>query len=195
MKLAKHTIFDAPIITPLLRWISIFILHSARWEVKGRKPDVSKYVMTAAPHTSNWDFVLVLLMAFALRIRIYIMAKKELVDLPFGFLFKYIGVIPVDRNRSTNTVEQAVELMEKNSELAILISPDGTRKKTDRWKTGFYHIARLADIPILFGYLDWGRKQGGVGDLFKPTEDMEADMKAIQMFYAKMTGKYPRVTA
>ena len=151
-----------------------------------------KFVMTAAPHTSNWDFVLVLLMAFALKIKIYIMAKKELMDWPLGFLFKYLGVIPIDRSKASNTVDQAVALISENDELALLISPAGTRKKAVRWKTGFYHIANMAKIPILFGFLDYGKKEGGVGPVFMPTGDVVADMQHILTFYAEFSGRYPK---
>lgn len=191
MDISKQTIFNTPVLTPILRGISILILKGIGWQVKGETPIIPKYVMTAAPHTSNWDFVLVLLMAFVLRIRIYIMVKKELVDLPLGFLFKYVGVIPIDRNQSSNAVEQAVAMMNRHEHMALLISPAGTRKKVNRWKTGFYHIARLTNSPILFGFLDYGRKQGGVGQWFYPTGNVDEDMKMIQAFYAQFKGKYP----
>jgi 1-acyl-sn-glycerol-3-phosphate acyltransferase len=191
LEISKQTIFNMPVLTPILRSLSILILKGLGWEVKGETPRIPKYVMTAAPHTSNWDFVLVLLMAFVLRIKVYIMAKKELTDLPFGFLFKYVGVIPIDRSQSSNAVEQAVAMMNRSEDMALLISPAGTRKKVSRWKTGFYHIARFTTTPILFGFLDYGRKQGGVGSCFYPTGDVEADMKAIQAFYSPFTGKYP----
>ncbi|MCG2752022.1 MAG: lysophospholipid acyltransferase family protein [Desulfobacteraceae bacterium] len=191
MDISKQTIFNTPVLTPILRGISIFILKAFRWKVRGEPPRLAKYVMTAAPHTSNWDFVLVLLMAFVLRVRIYILAKKEMMDWPLGFLFKYAGVIPIDRNQSSNTVEQAVAMMNRSEHMALLISPPGTRKTTNQWKTGFYHIAMLANTPILLGFMDYSRKQGGIGEWFYPTGNVEEDMKAIRLFYSQFKGKYP----
>jgi len=191
MKLMKHTIFDNFLICSALRWISLFILRIFGWKVRRNLSDVPQCVIIAAPHTSNWDFVLTLLVAFAIDIRIYIMAKKELTEWPGGSMFEWIGVIPIDRSRSDNTVSQAVGLFRENKELMIVIAPTGTRKKVKKWRSGFYHIANGAGIPIALGFLDYGRKCGGIGGLVEPTGDIEADMIKIKAFYADMTGKYP----
>ncbi len=192
MKIMKHTIFDTPLINPLIRWISLFILKVLGWKIEGKKPDIPKYLLIAAPHTSNWDFVLTLLVAFGLNLKVYIMAKKELTNWPGGFLFRWLGVIPVDRSQSTNTVDQAIQLFQENENLAVVIAPSGTRKKVRKWKTGFYNIANGAGIPIGMGFLDYGRKTGGIGPLFQPTGDIEADMIAIRAFYADIEGRYSK---
>ncbi|MCP4104615.1 MAG: glycerol acyltransferase [Desulfobacteraceae bacterium] len=191
----KHTIFDTPLINPLLRWIALFILKVLGWKTEGEKPDISKYLLIAAPHTSNWDFVITLLVAFALKLKVYIMAKKELTNWPGGFFFKWLGVIPIDRSQSTNTVDQAIQLFQENENLAVVIAPSGTRKKVMKWKSGFYHIANGAGIPIGMGFLDYARKTGGIGPLFQPTGDVETDMIAIKAFYADIEGKYPKNTS
>lgn len=195
MKIAKRTIFDTPLISPLLRWISIFILRAMGWKAKGKRPDVPKYVLIAAPHTSNWDFFLMILVALSLNLNTYVMAKKVLTDWAGGFFFKWLGVIPIDRSQSANTVEQAIQFFRESESLAIIIAPSGTRKKVKKWKTGFYHIANGAGIPIGMGFLDYGRKTGGVGPLFQPTGDIETDMIAIKAFYADIEGKYTQNTS
>lgn len=147
--------------------------------------------MIAAPHTSNWDFVLTLLMAFALDLKAYTMGKKELFDWPFGGLFSWLGVIPIDRSRSNNVVAQAVDFFKQSENLILVVPPSGTRAKVKRWKTGFYHIAKGAEVPIGMGFLDYGQRKGGIGFLFEPTGDIDEDMIAIRAFYADIKGKYP----
>ncbi len=195
MNIMKHTIFDTPLINPLMRWFSLFILKGLGWKTEGEKPNIPKYILIAAPHTSNWDFVLMLLVAFSLNLKVYIMAKKELTDWPGGIFFRWLGVIPVDRNQSTNTVEQAIQFFRESENLAMVIAPSGTRKKVRKWKTGFYHIAIGAGIPIGMGFLDYGRKKGGIGPLFQPTGDFETDMIAIKAFYADIEGKHSTNTS
>lgn len=190
MKIRKRTIFDTPLLKPFLKWICLLALRAAGWKVVRNNTDAPKYIIVAAPHTSNWDFVLVLLIAFALDIKVYIMAKQELLKWTCGSIFKWLGVIPIDRSRSLNTVGQAVEAFQQNERLLIVIAPSGTRKKVKKWKTGFYHMAVGAEVPIVLGFLDYGRKTGGLGPLIQPTGDIDADMMEIKAFYADMTGKY-----
>ncbi len=190
MQIRKRTIFDTPLIKPFLRLISLLILKIIGWKVVRNIPDTRKFILVAAPHTSNWDFALVLLLAFALDIKVYIMIKKEVLEWACGSVFNWLGVIPVDRDRSGNIVAQAIRAFDQAENLVVVISPAGTRKKVKRWKTGFYHIAVGADIPIMLGFLDYGRKTGGIGRMIVPKGDMEADMIEIKAFYADITGKY-----
>jgi 1-acyl-sn-glycerol-3-phosphate acyltransferase len=194
MKIMKHTVFDSFLLKTFLRWISMFILRIFGWKTVRNVPDLPKYVMIAAPHTSNWDFVLTILMAFALDLKIYMMAKKEITEWPMGSAFKWMGVIPIDRSQSNNTVAQAIQLFEENEKLVIVVPPSGTRKKVKKWKTGFYHIANGANIPIVLGFLDYARKSGGLGHVIEPTGDIETDMIEIRGFYADISGKYPKYT-
>lgn len=191
MKITERTIFDSPLLKPFLSRISLFILRIFGWKVSGKAPDVPKYVMIAAPHTSNWDFVVCLLISFVLDIKIYVMAKKELMEWPCGSGFKWLGVIPVDRSGPNNTVAQAIQVFQESEKLIMVIPPSGTRKKVKKWKTGFYHIANGANVPIALGFLDYGRKTGGIGPLIRPTGDIDADMIEIRAFYADIVGKYP----
>lgn len=190
MRMRERTIFDHCLLRPLLHWVSRFILRAAGWKVDARQPDAKKYVMIAAPHTSNWDFVFTLLVCFSLKISPHILGKKELLEWPLGRFFPWLGIVPVDRSRSTNLVGQAVEAFESADRLVLLITPSGTRSKVKRWKTGFYHIASGANVPIALAYIDYARKLVGIGGSMTPSGSLEADMPKIKSFYADFLGKH-----
>jgi 1-acyl-sn-glycerol-3-phosphate acyltransferase len=190
MRMRERTIFDHFLLRPVLRLASRFILKITGWKVDGRVPDTPKYVMIAAPHTSNWDFVFTLLVCFSLKISPHILGKKELMEWPMGRFFPWLGIVPVDRSRSTNLVGQAVEAFESADRLVLLITPSGTRSKVKRWKTGFYHIACGANVPIALAYIDYARKLVGIGGSVTPTGSLEADMPKIKSFYADFLGKH-----
>ena len=190
-RIMKHTVFNTPVLTPLLRWLAIGLLKLIRWRSIGRPPDCRKFVLIGAPHTSNWDFPIMLLVVLKLRLRLYWMGKHSLFPFPFGTLMRWLGGIPIDRSRSHNTVDQIVSLYQQQDELVILVPPEGTRKKVEQWKTGFYHIADNAGVPIMMGYLDAGPREAGLADFFQPTGNPEEDMKAIRHFYADKTGIRP----
>lgn len=161
------------------------------WRSEGRLTDTPKCVMIAAPHTSNWDMPIMLFTAFALDTKMYYMMKDAAFRWPFGGFFRWLGGIPIDRTKSNGVVGQSIEAFEDNEELVLVVPPSGTRSKSTRWKTGFYHIAVGAKVPIVLGFLDYARKAGGVGPTIMPTGDFEADMKKIGVFYAGVTAKYP----
>ena len=133
----NYTIFDTPVIRTLMRWMSLFLLRIFGWRVEGKLPDIPKFVMIAAPHTSNWDLPLTLLIAFALKAKIYWMGKEAIFRRPLKGFFKWLGGIPVDRSRSNNIVEQMIRKFSENDSLIVTIPPSGTRKKVMKWKTGF----------------------------------------------------------
>ena len=189
-----QTIFNTPILKTLLKGLSIAILKLMGWKIKGKEPKAAKYVMIAAPHTSNWDFIFTLLFAFAFNLQPNIMGKKELLDWPGGKIFTWLGLIPIDRSKSNNIVSWAVDMFSRYDNLCMIVPPSGTRSRVRKWKTGFYRIADGAGVPISLTYLDWGRKTGGIGELFTTTGDIDADMIHIRAFYADMTGKYPEQT-
>jgi 1-acyl-sn-glycerol-3-phosphate acyltransferase len=159
------------------------------WRVEGEIPSIKKFVIIAAPHTSNWDFPISLAVAFALKAKIYWMGKAAMFRWPFGTACRWLGGIPIDRSRSHNMVEQCVLAFRERDKLIMLIPPEGTREKVSYWKTGFYHIAKGANVPIVLGFLDYRRKTGGIGPTFYPTERIEDDMQEIKAFYATITGK------
>ncbi len=185
------TVYDSPVARTLVRWFSLSSLKLLGWRVEGQIPDVPKCVMIAAPHTSNWDFVYTLYICFALKMKVSIMAKKELFRFPFGPVFRWLGVIPVDRSRSSNMVDRMAQTFAENETMILIVPPSGTRKKVMYWKSGFYHIARKAGVPIALGFLDYGRRAGGIGPMLIPTGNIEADMRIIRSFYADIRGKYP----
>jgi len=187
----QHTVFDTPVIKTLLRWFSKAYLKVFGWKVEGRVPDVPRCVMIAAPHTSNWDFPITMFLSFALHGKVYWMGKDKLFRKPFGSVMRWLGGIPVDRSKANNVVAQMVEVFNSHEDLIVIIPPEGTRGKVSYWKTGFYHIANGAGVPIILGYVDYGRKAGGIGPTVWPTGDIEADMRTICSFYTGVTAKYP----
>lgn len=162
------------------------------WRVDGKLPDLPKFVLIGAPHTSNWDFVLFLGIIFTLRANVRFMGKAELFHWPIGSFFRYCGGVPVDRSKSTGLVDQMVEACNKSNKFILTIAPEGTRHFVSEWKRGFYHIAKGAGIPIVMAIVDGKHKTVRVGQVFHPTENMEADMKSIQGFFAGMVGINPR---
>ena len=162
------------------------------WRVDGTLPNLPKYVLIGAPHTSNWDFVLFLGIVFTLRANVKFMGKAELFRFPHGSFFYYCGGIPVDRKKSTGLVEQMVDACQKSDKFILTIAPEGTRQHVAEWKRGFYHIARHTGIPIVMAVVDSKKKTARVGQVFQPTEDIEADMKSIQGYFAGVVGINPR---
>lgn len=167
------------------------ILSMSGWKLVTGKPDARKYVLIAAPHTSNWDFVLMKAMAVILDIDLRWMGKHTLFEPPFGFVLKELGGISVDRRASQNLVESMAKIFDAHDELVLAVPAEGTRGRGEYWKSGFYHIARRAGVPIALGFLDYGKKEGGIGPLLVPSGDVRADMDTIRAFYAGRTGKVP----
>lgn len=187
-----HTIFDAPIVNPILRWLSLAVLKLAGWKIEGELPaGAQKCVVIAAPHTSNWDLPYTLMCAFVLRMHIYWMGKATIFKFPFGPLMRWMGGIAVDRSQSSNLVDASAQaLRQAEGPLQLVVPPEGTRSKVRYWKTGFYWIAVTAEVPIVLAYLDFGRKVAGLGPMIHPTGDIERDMEVIKAFYAPIQGKY-----
>ena len=187
----RKTVYDTPMGKSVMRRLALAVFRVKGWKPAGKRPDIPQYVIIAAPHTSNWDFLYTLCLSFILEIRPFIMMKASWFRGPMGPFLRWLGAIPVDRSRSTHAVARSIEAFRSNPRMVLVVPPSGTRSRVVSWKTGFYHIARGANVPIVLGYLDYRRKVGGIGPLIHPTENMEADMKAIQKFYAGIAGKYP----
>lgn len=189
----QHTIFDTPVVNTLMRGISVAVLKLMGWRTEGMTPDeiasYRKYILIAAPHTSNWDAPITLMVAFALRLNVYWMAKDSLFTWPIGWLSRWLGGIPIDRSASNNTVQNTVAAFAGRERLAVIVAPEGTRGKVTHWKTGFYHMAHGAGVPIALAYLDYKKKTGGIGRMYMPSGDITADMVDIQAFYSGITGK------
>ena len=187
----RHTIFDTPLINSFFRLISWIGLKLAGWRLEGQRPEAPKYVLIAAPHTSNWDFVLTIAIAFRFRMKIFWMGKQSLFKGPTGCIMKWLGGIPVDRSKANGLVQQVIDKYNQCSELVVAIPPEGSRSKVRKWKSGFYHVASGAGVPIALGFLDFKKKVGGFGPMFTPTGNFEEDLAKIQAFYANITGKKP----
>ncbi|MGV6800748.1 MAG: lysophospholipid acyltransferase family protein [bacterium] len=175
-----------------IRAIWVFFYKVAGWKFGGGLPeDVPKFVIIAAPHTSNWDFPIALTYAFYWRFDVKFMGKKSLFDGPLGWFFRACGGIPIDRSKNHDLVSQMVDVFEKEEQLIVAVPPEGTRSKVDKWKTGFYHIAVGANVPIALGYFDYDTKEVGIGQIYTPCGILEKDMAEIQNFYATITPKHP----
>ena len=187
----KNTIFTTPVISPILRLISNAIMRLVGWRVEGTLPDLPKYIIIGAPHTSNWDFLLFLGVIFNLKADVRYMGKAELFRSPFGWFFYWCGGIPVDRKKSSGLVEQTVEACNRSERFIMTIAPEGTRHGVKEWKRGFYHIAKGAGIPVVMAIVDAKRKSMRVGQIFHLTDDMEADIKTVQSYFDGMIGINP----
>jgi 1-acyl-sn-glycerol-3-phosphate acyltransferase len=185
------TVFESPFFSGLLCGLAKFYLKITGWRRVGRLPDIPRCVMIAAPHTSNWDAPISLAIVFAFRFKANWLVKHTAFRWPFRGVLRWLGGIPIDRTKSTDVVTQMVEELKNRAELVLLIAPEGTRKKVTRWKTGFYHIACGAGVPLVLAFLDYARKEGGLGPVIQPTGNLEADMAKILGFYATITGKHP----
>ena len=187
----QTTIFTTPVVNTVLRGFSVAFLKLTGWKLEGHlPPGQSKCVLIAAPHTSNWDLPYTLMVAFALRLTPYWLGKASIFRWPFGPVMRWLGGIAVDRSKSTNLVEaSAAALMGVDDDVQLIVPPEGTRSKTRYWKTGFYWIAVKANVPIVMAYMDYPRKLSGLGEVFHPTGDVDADMAKIKQFYAQFKGK------
>lgn len=191
IKIMRRTVFNTPLLTPLLRLISSAILAMIGWRAIGKPLTEQRFVLIGAPHTSNWDFPLMLMVVLKLRLKLNWMGKNSLFRIPFGGFMRWLGGIPIDRSQHHGVVDHVVKQYHQNPQLVVLVPPEGTRKHVKDWKTGFYHIANNAGVPILMGYLDVTKKEAGLADFFFPTGNVDDDIRAIRAFYADKKGFRP----
>jgi 1-acyl-sn-glycerol-3-phosphate acyltransferase len=191
----KRTIFNTPLVTPALRQISKLALRMLGWRVQGQLPAFPKFVIVGAPHTSNWDFVMFLALAFILKGDLRYMGKVEIFRWPVAGFFRWCGGVPVDRSGHHGLVEQTVQAIQEAERFQLVITPEGTRKKVGQWKQGFYYIAKKACIPIVAGYVDSRTMTCGIGPIFGLTDDMESDIKTMQAFFKDKVGINPELTS
>lgn len=175
-----------------MRSFSRLLYWLAGWTIIGDMPKhIKKCVILAAPHTSNWDFVIGRLGYYVLGVPVKFLIKKESFENPFGGLLKRMGGIPVDRGRSGNLVEEIARHFHKEPQLNVVITPEGSRKLVKRWKKGFYYIALKGDVPIVMGFLDYAKKEAGFGPTLYPSGDFDKDLAVITAFYEQKTAKFP----
>lgn len=172
--------------------LAALFLRLVGWEAEGEKPAASRYVLIAAPHTTNWDLVYLVALAQVVGVEIQWMGKQSLFRGPMGSVMRRLGGIPIRRDRSRNRVAQMVEAFASASSLVLTVPAEGTRSYVPYWKSGFYRIALAAKVPIVLGYLDYGRKRGGFGPELIPTGNVREDMDEVRAFYRGIQGKYPR---
>ncbi len=176
----------------MLKLLSKLYLRLIGWKIKGNFPhNIKKAVILFAPHTSFSDFYIGRAAFYILGINIKFLIKKEVFRFGIGPFLKLMGGIPVDRSRKTDIVDQIVEKLNNSEHLIIMVAPEGTRKLQKRWKKGYYYIALKAKVPIILGYMDYKKKEGGVFEVVYPSGDYEDDFKKIRDFYKGVTAKYP----
>lgn len=161
------------------------------WRLSGEPPAAPRCVIVFAPHTSNWDFPLLLLVRIAFGRHVRYLAKHTLLQGPFGWFFRATGAIPVERSHHQDLVRYLSDIFERSPALWLALSPEGTRKKTDHWKSGFYYIALEAHVPVLLVFVDAARRECGVGPLLELSGDPERDLEPIRAFYADKRGIVP----
>ena len=175
-----------------MKFISHLVLKIIGWKaVNHLKEMPDKYIITSAPHTSLWDFVLGRLSLWDLGISCKVLIKKEMFKFPYTHLLKWSGGVPVDRGHASKVVKPIVDIINSSEKFTLLITPEGTRKLTTNWKKGYYFIATAANIPIVLGYIDYTEKVCALSQLLHPTGNYEEDFKIIEAFYRGRTGKFP----
>lgn len=158
------------------------------WKVILKQPAQKKYVIIAAPHTTNWDFFFFILLLWSTRSKFHWAAKHTIFKKPVGSILKKMGGIPIDRRIKNDYVNKIVELFNCNDEFVLVITPEGTRSKTEYWKAGFYYIARAANVPIMLGFIDYPSKTMGAETAFIPSSNLEKDLKLLRDFYNSKAG-------
>jgi len=179
-----------------MKRISKFILYKVfRWKMVNNFPkDLKKYIVIAAPHTSWVDFPVAILSRMASGIMINFIGKNSLFNGPFGFFFRSLGGTPVDRSKSNNLVDAIIQIFNSKEEFRLGLSPEGTRKKVDKWKTGFYYIAKGAKVPIVMATLDFKNKEVKISEPYYTTDNLEKDFEVFHSFYKNVKGKNPELS-
>ncbi len=170
------------------------MLRMINWRIEGTFPDLPRFVAIVAPHTSNWDFIVGVVAAFALDLNAHWIGKHTIFRWPFEGLMRWLGGIPVDRKTSVGLVDQVITEINRHDQFILAITPEGTRGAVDRWKSGFYHVARGAGLPIVCISFDYPTRRITIGPQIEPTGDYEQDLKTIQEFYRPFRGKRSRGT-
>ena len=193
MQTLPPTIFKSPRLSGVLGRISHRWLCWSGWTVVGTRPTIAKYVLVGAPHTSNWDFILFLLVAFAEGIDLHWMGKDSLFPQPLRRIMMWLGGVPINRSQSNNMVEQMIAHYRTAESLVVVITPEGTRGKVARWRSGFYHLAVGAGVPIVLGFLDSEERKIGFGPVLQPSGDYDSDMVTMMAFYKSKKGLKPEL--
>ena len=173
------------------QWLGKAVLSSIGWQVTGNIPNEARLLIIAAPHTSNWDFILGISALFAINVNIKWLGKNSLFIHGIAWFFKWLGGIPVNRENPNLLIDYVVKTVEKEKGLIIGIAPEGSRKKVDRWKSGFLRIAKQTDAKILFLSIDAPSKKLKIGEIFEPSGDNEKDIKFVMNYFKQYKGINP----
>jgi len=174
-----------------MKLLSRLILKLIGWKLDERVPETQRYVLIAYPHTSNWDFILGMLAKWGMGLPINWVAKHSMFWGPFKPMFIAMGGVPLNREKTTGFIQKNIELFAQREQFILGLMPEGTRSKTDHWKTGFYHIAHGANVPIALAYLDYKNKVIGIGEIIQSSGDIHADFENIKAFYQDKIGYRP----
>lgn len=189
-----RSMFQIPMLQSILRATAVFLIKIMGWKVVFDKAELDKLrkaVVVGAPHTSNWDFPLMLLGVLEMGLPVNWIGKHTLFKWPLGAVMRFLGGIPLHRKQSKNFVDAVVEQFELAEEMVLVIAPEGTRKPVERWKSGFYHMAYNAKVPIILAYVDYAKKEMGVMEVVTPSGDAADEILRFQRIYAKVAGKNP----
>lgn len=180
-----------------MRTLALLVFWLTGWKISGKWPDnVKKAVLIAVPHTSNWDLLYARAAFYIMRVPVKFTIKKEVMVGPLGWLIKSLGGIPIDRKRVSGKRKQTytevmIQMLNEKEELVMMVTPEGTRSYAPKWKSGFYHIALGAEVPIVIGFLDYKNKLAGIGPMIQPNGQMESQIAELMAFGRTVTGKYP----
>lgn len=178
--------------SPVIAFIGRVIYRLLGWKCVGQTPVYRKYVIIAAPHTSNWDGFFLIGAASMLNLNFSFFGKHSLFKGPLGWFLRSRGGIPLDRSRNQSFVSQAVSWFDRLDTFAIGVAPEGTRRLTSGWRTGFYYIALQARVPIVLGYIDYARKEGGIlPEVLIPTGDIDKDFETLRRLYGPLVARHP----
>ncbi len=186
----RKTAYENPIFCGVFNVVTTIWVAFARWKFQGEPNRARKLILVGAPHTSNWDFIYMVIASFQKNLKLFWMVKDSVFKSPLGPLANWTGGIPIERNASHNMVDQMIQLFNESEDLVLVNAPEGTRSKKDRWKTGFYYIALGAKVPIQLCSVDYPNKTVIFGPTLEPTGNIEADFKIIEDYYNGFEGKH-----
>lgn len=174
-----------------MKWLAYRYLRLRGWGFEGKVPDLPKMIIVGAPHTSNWDFIAFLAALHHFRLKVRFLGKHTLFRWPFGYLFRGLGGIPVDRSRPGGIVAQVADVFDASHEMILVIAPEGTRKPAPYWKSGFIKMAEAARVPVVLAAVDYPRRRVVIGPAFSLDEGVRLFMDHARSFYADKEGSHP----
>lgn len=190
--MAHHrTIYDVGWMVSVMRWLSGTVLRLRGWSIEGSPPVHQRFVLVAAPHTSSWDVPLMVACALQFRLPVHWLGLNSYFRWPIRALLRFFGGVPISRGPAAERVRDAAELLARPGSMVVAISPEGSRSAVPRWRSGFYHLAVAAGVPMVLTALDHRDRTARFGPVVEPTGDIEADLEVFRAFYAGVEGRYP----